>query len=687
MKRRVLLLVAVLLLLVVGGASVAVVISVRRAGNPGRLSPLQWQRLKERFVRRATVRDAAVVAPEPVVAEPEPTVTAELPKRPPPPVPDPDALARQAAEYEARRAKTVIELQRFRTTESIPAEDGSGTSGTATLIDLAPAVNTWYLLELSWDDGERETYHLANTRPAEYLVRLDPAHPYGLTTVTTLDTVPCDLWSSGAEPPLREAARSRSPYVLLCDGRLALRIATPGNRTALEWATDFLRDNVWGGEKITVFVRQTLFKDAFLATSEVEEEEIDDAGQPGGPMTGRPLPARIAEDAAAASVEPIDLGISLADAADSRLLVGQWHRARNRRGIFVSAIEPGLVAPDILSSYPTIATPLDEVERGALAYLVAFDLGQFDVGFSVGTDHPRVEWSERVPESVRDASMPGPDGIGDIAPLVATGIVPPAVADRVAATFTGGFKRAHGAFRTSELAVRNQGTHYGFVESGVVLSKLQPGLSTLYVTADGRVEMTTWREEDDARLDSIAFARQNGLPIVEPDPETGTPRPGALVSRWGVGNWSGSHDKRFRTLRAGACLQETPDARFLVYGYFSSATPSAMARVFQAYECSYAMLLDINALEHTYLALYRLKDSELTVEHLVTGMNVLDKVIGGAVLPRFLAFADNRDFFYLVRRALPGNGDIGVANQASQPAVVAGGRPSTPAPRQPGGPM
>jgi len=26
-----------------------------------------------------------------------------------------------------------------------------------------------------------------------------------------------------------------------------------------------------------------------------------------------------------------------------------------------------------------------------------------------------------------------------------------------------------------------------------------------------------------------------------------------------------------------------------------------MARVFQAYQCGYAMLLDMNALEHTYL--------------------------------------------------------------------------------------
>jgi hypothetical protein len=680
-------LVVILLTLAVGGVAIAIVWSVHRAGNPGRLSAAQWQRLKERFARRAAARDNVAPVQGTPTAEPPPVAPPEPPRRPPPPAPDPDVLERQAAEYDADRPKTVVELQRFRFTESMSVLNGLGRTGTATLTNLNPTVNSWHLLELRWDDGDREAYHLANTRPAEYLLRLDPALPTGLTTVSTLGEDPCDLWSAEAPVPLREAARSRSPYALLCDGRVALRITTPGNRTALEWATDFLRDKVWAGEKITVFVRRTLFKDAFIATSEAVEEASDDGGRPVDSNSGRPLPARLADDAEAVSLEPVDLGISLADIPDGRLLAGRWYRVQNRRGIYLSAIEPDLLAPDILTSYPAIAGPLDEVERHALAYLVAFDLDQFDVGFSVGTDHPRVTWSDRVPKQVRDDSLPGPDGIGDISPLVATGIVPPAVADRVAATFTGGFKRAHGAFRTSELAFRNRGSHYGFVDSGVVLSTLQPGLATLFVTADGRVDMRTWSDENDGRLASIAFARQNGLPIVEPDPETGNPRPGARVTRWADGNWSGSHDQRFRTLRAGACLQETTDTRFLVYGYFSTATPSAMARVFQAYQCSYAMLLDINALEHTYLALYRLHDSELTVEHLITGMDVLDKQIGGMVLPRFLGFADNRDFFYLVRRKPGSVSPGGGAPGAPAAAAVAPGDPAGPETHITRGPM
>jgi hypothetical protein len=90
--------------------------------------------------------------------------------------------------------------------------------------------------------------------------------------------------------------------------------------------------------------------------------------------------------------------------------------------------------------------------------------------------------------------------------------------------------------------------------------------------------------------------------------------------------------------------------RFLIYAVFSDATPSAMARIFQAYRCDYAMLLDMNALEHTYLALYRRSGSQLYVDHLLKGMSELDKAVAGEVVPRFLGYPDNRDFFYVMRR-------------------------------------
>ena len=75
-----------------------------------------------------------------------------------------------------------------------------------------------------------------------------------------------------------------------------------------------------------------------------------------------------------------------------------------------------------------------------------------------------------------------------------------------------------------------------------------------------------------------------------------------------------------------------------------------MARVFQAYQSSYAMLLDMNALEHTYLAIYKRRGSNLYIQHLIQGMSEIDKTGKGQYIPRFLGYSDDRDFFYLTRK-------------------------------------
>jgi hypothetical protein len=62
------------------------------------------------------------------------------------------------------------------------------------------------------------------------------------------------------------------------------------------------------------------------------------------------------------------------------------------------------------------------------------------------------------------------------------------------------------------------------------------------------------------------------------------------------------------------------------------------------------MHLDMNALEHTYLALYVRDADRLVIEHLVQGMGEVDKKAAGSPIPRFLGLPDDRDFFYLVRR-------------------------------------
>jgi hypothetical protein len=255
---------------------------------------------------------------------------------------------------------------------------------------------------------------------------------------------------------------------------------------------------------------------------------------------------------------------------------------------------------------------------------------------------------------MKDKSLPGPDGIDTVAPLIRTGLINPMDAARTVATFTGGFKRYHGAFKYGPLAVKNHGTHYGFLEEGVLFSTLQPDLSTLYVLNDGRADMKTWTGEENNLLQRVRYALQNGVPIIsEFDKASKMSVPGPSVNRWGEGNWSGSSDEKLRTMRAGAALQESNGQRFLIYAFFWSATPSAMARVFQAYQCRYAMLLDMNALVHTYLAVYKKQGSNLYVQHLIQKMSEVDMTVKGQYIARFLGYPDDRDFFYLTRKEAP----------------------------------
>ena len=386
--------------------------------------------------------------------------------------------------------------------------------------------------------------------------------------------------------------------------------------------TEFLRDKLPGGETVVGFVKDTFFQDAYLETTRTTEASI---ATPIVPAPDVPTPAAIAPLYANKLMGSAELGIEV-EKTTAGMRAGHWYGIKNNPGIFLSLIQPGAVAPEILQSHSNLVSRLDSVETGALAYLVAYDLDRFDLGFAVGTEHPRLGWSDRTLGQMRVPNLPGPDGIGTISPLVANGIVNPVEAARAAATFTGGFKRSHGAFKYGDLATRNHGSHYGFIEKGVVLSTLQPGLATLAVRDDGTVEMKTWSEEDNQQLGQIVQARQNGVPLLEWNPVLHEPVPGRLVSQWGPGNWSGSENKKLRTLRAGLALQQTDSKRFLIYGYFSTATPSAMTRIFQAYDCRYAMHLDMNALEHTYLALYHKEGEQLLVQHLIQGMSVLDKL-------------------------------------------------------------
>ena len=529
--------------------------------------------------------------------------------------------------------------------ETLDLPDQGGVPTRVALIDLNPAVGEWFLLAMEPEGGGQRFYHLEAPEPLAE-INLDPAFPAGLSLrARGGELVRCTLWDP-APGPLEAARASGHTYVPLCGQLLALRNPAQGHRSTLERATDFLRDNIWGGEQITVFVRETLYQDAFLSTGELE-------GEGTAPSREGPPAAALDPSLHGRTLGVGDLGLPLEDAPEGRVVAGGWYPVKGAPGMFGGVMQPRLVDPAIVLGQGDRVDELDEVELSANVYLVGFQLDRFEIGFELGTDHPRVEWSERAPAAARIADLTGPDGFETIAPLVRTGQVDPDLVSKLAATMVGGFKRSHGAFKAGELARVNEGSHYGFLSHGVVLSKLQPGLATFLGFEDGTVDIRPWSAEMEADLWKIRFARQNGVPILEEDSNTRLGVPGTRLKGWAAGNWSGSADGKLRSVRGGLCIVDDAGGPFLIYAYFSSATPSAMARVFAAYGCRDAMLLDMNALEHTYMAAYLPDGASMGVHHLVHGMEVLDLERKGVLLPRFVGFPDSRDFFYVLRKEGP----------------------------------
>lgn len=551
-----------------------------------------------------------------LIAAPAIAQGTDLPPRP--------VLDAQMAEFRADVPGSVLALQPFRHART--ATDADGT--TLRLTSLNPHVNSWFLLEITPQGGRTRAYHLENADPDLWTVSLDDASGVELILDSDEATLACTPWDG----ELAEARDTGLPYAPICDWSLYLRNPVTGNRTTREAVAEFLRDNVVFGESIVNLIKGTFFEDAFMESS--EEDGV--AGVDGVALLGQ------ADLSRAPAMRPL-MGFDLDGTQDGAMVAGSWYAVADAPGIYASVMQPGMIAPEVLE-VPG-ANRLDGVESRADVYLVAFNMDLFEIGYEVGTAHPAVNWSPRPSGGGRHYQGDGPDGFGTTDPLITVGMLSPSFTDQVAATFTAGFKRQHGAWRFGDYATFNWGHHYGFMTHGVTLSRLWPNLATLYMLDDGTVSMRTWAEVDEEMLPNLMFARQNGVPIIE----NGVP--GDRVTSWGGGNWSGSANADLRTLRGGACMRTVEGTQFLIYAYFSTATPSAMARTFQAYGCDYAMLLDMNSQEHTYMALYTSDEDGLEAQHLVRAMADIDGTDrSGAPTPRFVSTADNRDFFYLLRR-------------------------------------
>lgn len=530
------------------------------------------------------------------------------------------------------QAASVLDLQRWSlsTTRTVGEQ-------AVELTNLNPRIGAQYLIR-----GDSFRHHVQT--PAGTTLRLvDEGIAYRIPGQAEQT---CALFD-GKGAPLK--VDRKAPFTPICDGRIYLRHTLNGYKPGMAAHADMLRS--WGEwtESLINGYKQARSELGLVGDT---AETRRGAGKAAVASTLRP--AEVDERHVGDVVRARQLGIALAEGDRDAMPIGHWLPARAHSGVHVSVIAPNHVDREILKSHRDRVNPLSSnagsAQADKLVYLVALDLGQYTLGWMHGTKHPGVGWSKRA-RVPRDPPE-GPDGFESLPPFAPVGAVSPVDLPVVTATFSGGFQRRHGAFRRGERAKVRQGNHYGFMEDGVVLSTPNVSLASVIVDRYGTVDVRTWDESDDARLGSLRFVRQNGVPLIEGGGPDSVGIPGPLVRSWVEGNWSGSAEMQLMTPRSAACLVEEDGQRRLLYAYFSGHTPSGMARVLQAYRCDYAVHLDMNSAGQAYFALITRTGFGLDyrVEHLAKNMRVVDAWVNKRRTPRYLLKADYRDFFYVMSR-------------------------------------
>ncbi len=535
----------------------------------------------------------------------------------------------------------LFQLQPYKKAMLATYEDGTFTR--ASLVNLNSNINTWYILSLTNKRNRETTYNiLAVDRNIK--LSLDPRSPELLIGHPN-NTYRCDIESEITRQYIKRK-REKFSYLPACNNLLFVVIKQDGFRSMVERGAEVLR---WlggdAGEGIITGVKSTLFKDKYLMKSETGVQAKTFQAMDGDVALPR---AAVGERYQYTTIPAHSMGLKT-KTSEGRLLAGQWYPLQNFPDVYASLIMPGMVSRDIRSSHRDRVNGLDGVENNALVYLMSINLGKYTLGWGHGTDHPGVGWSSRARHVKRDNPY-GPDGFNNIDPLLTLGHVPPMYWSKTIGTFSGGFQKRHAAFRAGELAKTGKGHHYGFMQDGVMLVSPSENLATVIIYWDGSVDLKLWTAEDNQKLYLIKHIRQNGVPLIHRD-ESGKGIPGKLVRHWGAGNWSGTAEKQLRAPRGGACLIETAEDNYLVYAYFSGATPSGMARVFQAYGCSFAMHLDMNSPGQAYASLFAPKEENgglLDIELLMTDMYAY--MGGNKKSPRYFIKPDYKDFFYIMKR-------------------------------------
>jgi hypothetical protein len=488
-------------------------------------------------------------------------------------------------------------------------------NSSAELLNLNPEINKWFILKTG--EKKDKNFHLENVLPENKLSLSQ--NGILITNEKAGSSINCTI----LDPSVRDIRKIdfnfyKNPHFPLCEGLVYLRLkrSSTVKLSLTEWATENLR-KISFGENIINFVKPLIVASKAEAGG---RKMIDFISNMAKNQTG-PLKAQINKNSSSIAVSTQNhLGIKIIN-NDDYLEYGMWYQSKLHENIYVSLITPELIDSDILESYKD---SISKSELNKLIYLTAYDMSKYSINYVHGTSYPGLP-----PKTDTNKSS-----------IALSGSIPPYMISKSVGVFIGGFKRSHGTFKYGE----HRGKTYGYIENGVVLSKMEKGLATIYSTKTGEIEITKWPEERDMEnmlLKKIVSARQNGVMIID------NYKPGKHIYNWGHGNWSGDVNGNLRTLRSAVCIQENKTGKHLLFSAFTSATPGTMAKVLQSYKCKNAMQLDMNAYMYLHNALFDFDEkNNINIEYLHTEMEYPK----GLKRHRFVMDNNNRDFFYVYKK-------------------------------------
>ncbi|MBK8987784.1 MAG: hypothetical protein IPM39_17235 [Chloroflexi bacterium] len=237
----------------------------------------------------------------------------------------------------------------------------------------------------------------------------------------------------------------------------------------------------------------------------------------------------------------------------------------------------------------------------ALVAVVAFDLSRVNLHYVLGTLEPSL--------------ASGPRGSGLIA-------AEHLQADRLVATFNGGFMASHG--------------EYGAMSGGLVALPAKDGYATVAIYANGDVDVGIWGQDFSA-ADELAAWRQNARLVVE-DGEI-NPR----VYNGSITTWGGNINGNIVTWRSGLGIGPEKDVLYFFAG--PSMSMPTLAAAMAAAGVEDGLLLDINESWVHFTAAAAGPDETLTAIPLFPeGMDTWTD--------RYLRQSE-RDFFYVTIREQP----------------------------------